>query len=136
MTYTFEQFWSDYPKKTGRKDCEKRFAKLTAAERKEIQDTLSERVKTDENWSAGKFIPNPSTYINQGRWSDEYKKKAGVAIRDVEKRKVESICKRCNSHVASQRHADICVLSDKFYDLEISGKRYVLAANGSGVNEV
>lgn len=135
VTYTFEQFWSDYPKKTGKKDCERRFSKLTAIERKRIEDTLSERVKTDENWSAGKFVPNPATYLNQGRWDDQYTKKPGVSVREVQNKIVQTICPSCQSHVASQRHQNICKMNDKYYDLEVNSKRYVLNRNGSGVSE-
>jgi hypothetical protein len=68
----FEEFWGHYPKKVGKKDCHRIWSKLGADEKRRIQETLPERVRSDSQWAEGKFIPNPSTYLNQGRWDDDY----------------------------------------------------------------
>lgn len=70
----FELFWKAYPKKTAKKAAWAAFSKVKP-------DTdLFERImaaigkaKTTEQWQRenGRFIPNPATWLNQGRWDDE-----------------------------------------------------------------
>lgn len=68
---SFLSFWSEYPKKTGKDDAWKAWQKA----KPELQDVLSalQWQKRSEQWvkDGGQYIPNPSTYINQGRWKDE-----------------------------------------------------------------
>ena len=70
----FERFWKAYPKKTG-KD-----AALTAFKKRKPDDKLLNEMifalgqqKKSPEWlkDGGQFIPNPSTWLNQGRWKDE-----------------------------------------------------------------
>lgn len=70
----FADFWSVYPKKIG-KD-----AAITAWNRKvktpETIRAILEAVKAQAQSDAwkkdgGQFIPNPATWLNQGRWKDE-----------------------------------------------------------------
>lgn len=81
----FEDFWSNWPKgkKKGRGDAEKKFkeslthkswdkSKTYEARTREMIDS----VKLQENsvdWTKEnrKYIPNPSTWLNQARWLDE-----------------------------------------------------------------
>jgi len=67
----FLEFWNSYPKKTG-KD------KALASWRKKkpkINDVLVALAwqKDSDQWNKnnGQFIPNPATYLNEGRWQDE-----------------------------------------------------------------
>ena len=70
----FTRFWDAYPKKVGKQAAEKAFAKV-----KRPADTLALILKAldwqckSEQWQkdGGQYIPNPATYINQGRWLDE-----------------------------------------------------------------
>lgn len=67
----FDEFWKFYPNKTGKQAALKSWKK----EKPDIDSvlkTLSWQVDT-EQWKkdGGKFIPNPSTYLNQHRWEDE-----------------------------------------------------------------
>ena len=67
----FERFWSVYPKKVGKAAARKSFAKV-----KEPIDRLVDAVEKQtksEQWQRenGRFIPNPATWLNQGRWDDE-----------------------------------------------------------------
>ena len=66
----FEQFWQAYPKKVGKLDAERAFQKAKAP----IDQLLSavERQKKSDQWirENGRFIPNPATWLNQGRWDD------------------------------------------------------------------
>lgn len=71
----FEEFWAAYPKKVGKKDAFKAFQKVHAAERHLLVPAV-EMQKQSRQWQAegGRFIPNPSTWLNQGRWLDEPQK--------------------------------------------------------------
>lgn len=67
----FAQFWNRYPKKVGKDKA------LTAWKKKkpnvsEVLNALSWQVQCDQ-WQkdSGQFIPNPATYLNEGRWQDE-----------------------------------------------------------------
>lgn len=69
----FDQFWAAYPKKTGKKAALKAFQ--NAQNRPRIDDLLEavRRACLSESWrkDGGQFIPNPATWLNQGRWDDE-----------------------------------------------------------------
>ena len=72
----FEDFLKSYPKKVSKGQAEKTFDKTI-----EDVETLNlilkdlEKRKHFEGWKKdnGKYIPNPSTYLNGKRWLDEYK---------------------------------------------------------------
>ena len=70
----FSEFWQQYPKKVGKK------AALTSWKRVKPDAELFERImqavalaKASDQWrrEGGRFIPNPATWLNQGRWDDE-----------------------------------------------------------------
>lgn len=70
----FDRFWKAYPKKTG-KD-----AALVAFKKRKPDDKLLNEMifalgqqKKSPEWlkDNGQFIPNPATWLNQGRWKDE-----------------------------------------------------------------
>lgn len=70
----FERFWAAYPKKTGKDAAWKAFHK------RQPGDDLTEAILTalawqtlQPNWTkdGGQYIPNPATWLNQGRWADE-----------------------------------------------------------------
>ena len=69
----FEYFWNAYPKKIGKKEALRAWEK--AKDKPLLDDILQaiERAKQSEQWMKdnGQFIPNPSTWLNQGRWDDE-----------------------------------------------------------------
>lgn len=70
----FAEFWKLYPKKVGKdaawRSWQKRRpdADLTST----MLGTLAWQKQTD-NWirEGGRFVPNPATWLNQGRWEDE-----------------------------------------------------------------
>lgn len=70
----FAEFWKAYPKKVGKASCLKAWKKLkpTAELHDHIMAAL-EAQKRSEQWQreGGRFIPNPLTWLNQGRWDDE-----------------------------------------------------------------
>lgn len=68
----FELFWAAYPKKVGKADAMKAFAKIRDVD---VQTMIAaiEAQKKSRQWQKddGQYIPNPSTWLNQGRWQDE-----------------------------------------------------------------
>ena len=64
----FEDFWKLYPKKTGKK-----FAYTCYQKARMSNDILLPAVREQirsKQWQRG-YVPNPSTWLNQGRWDDE-----------------------------------------------------------------
>lgn len=62
----FEEFYSAYPKKVGKGAAEKAYKKISTEDHQLILRDLKRR-----EWPERRFIPNPSTYVNQKRWLDE-----------------------------------------------------------------
>jgi len=67
----FDRFWDVYPKKVGKDAARKAFAKVKVQADDLI--TAVETQKQSAQWKKnnGQFIPNPATWLNQGRWDDE-----------------------------------------------------------------
>lgn len=70
----FASFWSAYPKKVGKKACVNAWTKLNP------NDELFDKIMSSLTWQKksaqwtkddGRFIPNPLTWLNQGRWDNE-----------------------------------------------------------------
>ena len=80
----FAAFWEAYPKKVGKKAARKAWDK--AKDRPDIDTILvALAVWTQtEQWTkdSGQFIPNPTTWINQGRWDDEPPQRRAVNFQD------------------------------------------------------
>ena len=71
----FDLFWIAYPKKSAKQDAKKAWAKI------KMTDELYEQImyglsiaRGSIQWAEknGRFIPNPATWLNGGRWEDEY----------------------------------------------------------------
>jgi hypothetical protein len=72
----FESFWSIYPKKVGKLKALEAWNKQngTRPPITTIVLKIEESKKSDQwNRDGGQYIPNPATWINQGRWFDECK---------------------------------------------------------------
>ena len=70
----FAEFWETYPKKVGKQAARNAWLKVKPGA--ELFGKIMQAVlvaKKSDQWSrdGGRFIPNPSTWINQGRWDDE-----------------------------------------------------------------
>lgn len=74
----FNDFWNEYPNKKAKQVAYKSFMKLKPDEKlfNELMDKLQMFKKT-KDWQKeeGKYIPYPSTWINQKRWEDELTEK-------------------------------------------------------------
>ena len=77
----FAEFWKEYPKKVGKADAEKKFNSKCKSEKtfKEIMDGLNKQNQTVFSKRETKYIPNPSTWLNQERWNDEYDDGQGLS---------------------------------------------------------
>jgi hypothetical protein len=67
-TEDFTIFWTAYPKKTGKDAAYKSWTKAKPR-LDDVMYALSWQQDSDQ-WKRG-YIPNPATYLNQGRWKDE-----------------------------------------------------------------
>lgn len=71
VTDDFSRFWNAYPKKTGKTEAQKSWLKnkppIDLILKALVWQSRSEQWRKDN----GQFVPNPSTYLNQGRWQDE-----------------------------------------------------------------
>ena len=67
--FTFDEFWSLYPKKVAKEICGKKYESLSANDKQIIKETLPNFIlhKPFKDYTH----PNPSTYLNQKRWNDE-----------------------------------------------------------------
>jgi len=70
----FNEFWKSYPKKQGKKTAQRAYLKLKPSPElhKDILEALEKHIMSQQ-WQeeSGKFIPLPTTWLNQERWNDE-----------------------------------------------------------------
>ena len=69
----FAQFWRAYPKKIGKRAALKAWKGTKSKPDIAVLLAAIAKQKTWPQWQrdGGQYIPNPSTWLNQGRWSDE-----------------------------------------------------------------
>ena len=131
MNYTedFEEFWRLYPlQKAKGAAFDSWRKKLDQADRKVCLEHLPERIRTDVQWLEGKFVPLPASFLNQRRWEDNYRK---VPLYTVPAEKQDNWCNKCKSIDITQRHQDICVDQQPYYDCIFGGKKYILRMDGA-----
>lgn len=80
----FEDFWNAYPRKVGKQAALKAWSKLRpSTELTKAILAAVEYQRTCPQWKkdGGQYIPNPATWLNQGRWEDDLSApaKAGYA---------------------------------------------------------
>lgn len=74
----FDNFWKIYPKKTDKGKSKTKWNQLCGKPKnekpdwKEIKLAIINQKKSDR-WQDMKFIPNPTTWLNQSRWLDDPK---------------------------------------------------------------
>ena len=74
ISLSFERFWEAYPRHVGKETARNSFRKLNPDEA--LLDTMLnavERSKLSDQWrqDGGRYIPHPTTWLNQRRWEDE-----------------------------------------------------------------
>lgn len=71
----FEQFWAVYPRNVGKGAAHKAWMKIkpTTELFNKIMSSV-ENAKKSKQWQKdnGQYVPNPATWLNQGRWDDEF----------------------------------------------------------------
>lgn len=69
LEFTFDEFWSLYPNKTGKKTAQQKFNKLTKEQKEKIEQHLPIFI----NYKPFKDYnhPHATTYLNQERYNDE-----------------------------------------------------------------
>lgn len=71
-TPTFDDFWKAYPKQVAEKLAKAAWGRATVdADPADILAGLHAQLPTLRAVSDPKFIPNPSTWLNDGRWTDQ-----------------------------------------------------------------
>lgn len=82
----FDQFWKAYPKKSGKEAARVSFAKKTKGVSLDIILGAIEKQKRSVQWTKdnGQYIPNPATWLNQGRWEDELPMVDKAKSRDID----------------------------------------------------
>ena len=73
-TSDFLTFWAAYPRKIGKPTAFKAWQKNNLPSLENILQAIEQQKQTDQ-WKDERFIPHPSTWLNQGRWEDEIKVK-------------------------------------------------------------
>lgn len=74
----FDEFWAAYPRKVGKGDARKSWAKLkpSATLHKKILASIADALESvDWQKDEGDFIPHPTTWLNRSGWEDELRKK-------------------------------------------------------------
>ena len=66
----FLKFWEAFPKKEGKAKAFESFKKIDPIYHEKMFKTLDHQIRTNI-WSEYKFIPQPTTWLNQKRWEDE-----------------------------------------------------------------
>ena len=71
-TSSFKKFWENYPRKVGKKKAMQAWNKIKQDDGsiERILEALKEQKETKQ-WQSNRFIPHPSTWLNQERWNDE-----------------------------------------------------------------
>jgi hypothetical protein len=81
VDHEFDTFWKTYPKKSGKKAALKAFQKARKSGMPSIDGVVAaiEQQRSCDQWKRdnGQYIPNPTTWLNQGRWDDELKEGHG-----------------------------------------------------------
>ena len=70
----FDEFWKLYPKKVGKQAAKNSWKRIKP--NAELFDRILaavQKAKNSAQWTRnnGQYIPNPATWLNQGRWDDE-----------------------------------------------------------------
>ena len=112
----FEKFWEAYPKKVGKQDARRSYERATKGKgplfKNNILKALEDQKQSDQ-WTRenGRFIPNPATWQNQGRWDDELEKAENETPPEPEYHPIEPMerCGCCGSeNVTSKGLYSLC----------------------------
>jgi hypothetical protein len=79
----FENFWKAYPKKRGKDAAARSWSRRKLDGEAGVIMAALENHKKNADWrrEGGRFIPNPATWLNEGRWKDEIPEKKAASTR-------------------------------------------------------
>jgi len=98
----FELFWKAYPKKVGKKKVQDKFDANNFPIDLIIKNI--ELQKKSDQWQNQQYIPNPETYLNQERWTDE------VVLPFVPDEPIYVYqCDKCNKQKTTSEYRDLYV---------------------------
>ena len=98
----FDLFWEHYPKKVGKKKVQDKFNANNYPIDLIIKNI--ELQKKSDQWQNQQYIPNPETYLNQERWTDE------VVLPFVPDEPIYVYqCDKCNKQKTTSEYRDLYV---------------------------
>lgn len=98
----FDLFWEHYPKKVGKKKVQDKFNSNNYPIDLIIKNI--ELQKKSDQWQNQQYIPNPETYLNQERWTDE----VVLPVADDEPIYIYQ-CGKCNQTKTTSEYRDLYV---------------------------
>jgi hypothetical protein len=98
----FDLFWEHYPKKVGKKKVQDKFNANNYPIDLIIKNI--ELQKKSDQWQNQQYIPNPETYLNQERWTDE----VVLSVADDEPIYVYQ-CGKCKQTKTTSEYRDLYV---------------------------
>ena len=103
----FDIFWEIYPKKVGKQDARRSYERATKGKGPDFKNKILKALedqKKSEQWTreGGRFVPNPATWLNQGRWDDQLEPAAPEPPKRYEPEGIE-VCPLCGSHDITSR---------------------------------
>jgi|TARA_B100000315_G_scaffold204074_1_gene197294 hypothetical protein len=94
----FEQFWNNYPRKVGKRKAFEVWGKLSPdGDLMEKILGAIEKYKSSESWCDPKYIPHPSTWLNQERWEDEILASQKKPEFETQGKFLRGYCSKCGS---------------------------------------
>ena len=98
----FDLFWEHYPKKVGKKKVQDKFNANNYPIDLIIKNI--ELQKKSDQWQNQQYIPNPETYLNQERWTDE------VVLEAISDEPIYVYqCGKCNKQKTTSEYRDLYV---------------------------
>lgn len=91
----FEEVWKMYPKKQGKSEALKAYAKARneGTSQEEIMESLKKYVSYTQGRES-KYIKNGSTWFNQKCWEDKYEDETGMSTHGFDYAKLEELANR------------------------------------------
>lgn len=88
----FEDFWELYPKKVDKGKAISKWNQICSRKEnrptwKEVYKAVQDQIKT-ERWQTKKYIPHPTTWLNQSRWLDDPKEMISIKFTNAPSDKI------------------------------------------------
>ena len=87
----FERFWCVYPKQIGKEEARKEFAGVTEPVQTLIDAIEQQKEASQWKIEAGRYIPNPATWLRNKRWEDQTQPIIGYNLSEHERQAIAQI---------------------------------------------